>query len=272
MYINYIILLIIFLKKYKPKTPSLRFKKDVFKFKSLFSYQSDFFFKVKNKSGRNDKGKVILKTRCKNYYNNITILNNNRNLKVNLGLVIKINFINKNSCFIGLIKYYDGSLSFIKLTGGLFIGNITQSIDPFFNKLLNNVTMLGCSINLCMLPKYAFFSNIIFNSKKRPVYGNSAGTYLTIYKFFNDTNIFLIKLPTGALKYVSGNSNILIGRNSNFLHKFSYIGKAGTNIKRGFKSNVRGVAMNPVDHPHGGRTKTNQPEMSPWGWVTKKNK
>lgn len=75
--------------------------------------------------------------------------------------------------------------------------------------------------------------------------------------------MFILNLPTGVKKHFSGNSKAVLGRNSNFLNKFICIGKAGINRNKGYKSSVRGVAMNPVDHPHGGRTKTNQPEMSP---------
>jgi len=56
-----------------------------------------------------------------------------------------------------------------------------------------------------------------------------------------------------------------VGRNSNISKKFNIFGKAGLVKKLGFNSNVRGVAMNPVDHPHGGRTKTNSPQKSVWG-------
>lgn len=54
----------------------------------------------------------------------------------------------------------------------------------------------------------------------------------------------------------------MLGRNSKQDHRFNILGKAGTNIVFGIKPKVRGVARNPVDHPHGGRTKTNQPEVS----------
>lgn len=54
-----------------------------------------------------------------------------------------------------------------------------------------------------------------------------------------------------------------------FFQKFTVTGKSGINRNLGKNVIVRGVAMNPVDHPHGGRTKTNKPEVSPWGWVTK---
>ena len=71
------------------------------------------------------------------------------------------------------------------------------------------------------------------------------------------------KLPTGATKYLSFNNYVILGRNSNLLNYKQTLGKAGFNRNIGFKSKVRGVAMNPVDHPHGGRTKPSKPEVSP---------
>lgn len=61
----------------------------------------------------------------------------------------------------------------------------------------------------------------------------------------------------------------VVGRNNNIYHKYLVYGGYKWSSYLGKKSLVRGVAMNPVDHPHGGRTKTNKPEVSPWRWVTK---
>jgi len=81
-----------------------------------------------------------------------------------------------------------------------------------------------------------------------------------------------VLLPSGKNKIVSTYSRATLGRISNERNNSLVWGKAGNKFKQGFKSSVRGVAMNPVDHPHGGRTKTNHPEKSPWGWVTKFSK
>lgn len=64
---------------------------------------------------------------------------------------------------------------------------------------------------------------------------------------------------------------VSLGRASNIFYKNQFFSKAGYNRNLGIRPSVRGVAMNPVDHPHGGRTKTNSPEVTPWGKVTKKN-
>ena len=79
----------------------------------------------------------------------------------------------------------------------------------------------------------------------------------------------LIKIPSKKRLYVSIDSFATLGRNSNIFKKFEWYASAGSTSILGKKPCVRGVAMNPVDHPHGGRTKTNKPEVSPWGWVTK---
>lgn len=73
----------------------------------------------------------------------------------------------------------------------------------------------------------------------------------------------MLQLPSGKEQKASLRSVAILGRNSNLQHKREVVGKAGANRKAGIRPTVRGVAMNPVDHPHGGRTKTSQPEVSP---------
>lgn len=88
----------------------------------------------------------------------------------------------------------------------------------------------------------------------------------------SDRGYCTVKIPSNRYMIVVESSYVMLGRNSNVLPKGIWIGKAGINIKNGFRPTVRGVAKNPVDHPHGGRTKTNSPERTPWGRVAKFNK
>lgn len=261
-----------FLKNYKPKTPSLRFKKDIYKMSPFIKKSNQFFLINKNKSGRSKQGSIILRHRGGNIYNKFINININRNTNTSLAIITALNYLNKNSCFIGLIKYANNSLSYIKISNGLFIGDYTKSIDFLPVYKLDSKHLLGSYIILNLAPKHCIFSNLIEINSNKSKYAKSAGTYLSVYKKIKELNIFILKLPTGVKKYFSGDSRATIGRNSNFLNKFTCIGKAGINRNKGFRPSVRGIAMNPVDHPHGGRTKTNQPEMSPWGWVTKLNK
>lgn len=112
-----------------------------------------------------------------------------------------------------------------------------------------------------------FFDLGKYNSKSN--YIKSSGTFSQILQINKELGIILIKLPSGKKKYIPIDYLCTLGRNSNIFKKFLVVGKAGLNRNAGKNVTVRGVAMNPVDHPHGGRTKTNKPEVSPWGWVTK---
>lgn len=106
-----------------------------------------------------------------------------------------------------------------------------------------------------------FFDLGKYNSKS--TYIKSNGTFSQLLQINKELNMALIQLPSGDKKYVSLDYLCTLGRNSNIFSKFVVIGKAGLNRNLGKNVTVRGVAMNPVDHPHGGRTKTNKPEVSP---------
>ena len=233
---------------------------------------NNFYIKKKNNSGRSKQGCIILYTRKHNKFNYFFKININRSYLTKLAIVISINYINKNSCFIGLIKYANNALAYIKLVNGMYIGNLTKTIDIPLNLSFNLKTFLGVYMLIKLAPKYSIFCNILNNFDIKSKYAKSAGTYLAIFKIYKELDIYILKLPTGIKKYFNGTSKAVLGRNSNVLNKLICIGKAGINVNKGFKPSVRGVAMNPVDHPHGGRTKTNKPEVSPWGWVTKYNK
>jgi len=122
------------------------------------------------------------------------------------------------------------------------------------------------------LPLESIFFNLELKIGKGAQYSRSAGMYCTILKEEDDKNLHVIKLPTGTLIKVFSLCVVTLGKSSNPLHYKSVIGKAGFNSKRGIRPTVRGVAMNPVDHPHGGRTKTSSPEVTPWGKIAKHNR
>lgn len=144
----------------------------------------------------------------------------------------------------------------------LFASNLPQNF--WFNKLPGNVVILK------YLNRYNIFSNVYINSIAK--YATSNGTFCQVLDIFNDFNLVKITLPSKNVKILSTWCFVISGRNSKQDYKFNRLGKAGVNYLMGKKPSVRGVAKNPVDHPHGGRTKTNQPEVSPWGWVAKRNK
>ena len=143
-----------------------------------------------------------------------------------------------------------------------FASNLPQNF--WISKLPGNLVLLK------FLPKFSIFSNIFIKNFCK--YALSNGTFCQILDIFYDYNLVKIVLPSKHTKLISGWSFVLMGRNAKQDYRFNVLSKAGVRLLFGKKPKVRGVARNPVDHPHGGRTKTNQPEVSIWGWVAKRNK
>ena len=99
------------------------------------------------------------------------------------------------------------------------------------------------------------------------LFGRAAGTSCRIIQ--KGDGIVKLKLPSGKLVDVSSNFFATLGSVGNSEHRFVVPGKAGYSRLRGRRSIVRGIAMNPVDHPHGGRTNGGRPSVTPWGKPTK---
>ena len=97
-------------------------------------------------------------------------------------------------------------------------------------------------------------------------FAKAAGVYCTLLQ--KQKAKFILRLPSGKILKVSSNTTAFIGKVSNKLHKHCIKGKAGINRNKNKKPTVRGVAMNPVDHPHGGRTKGGFHPVTPWGIPT----
>ena len=183
-------------------------------------------------------------------------------------LSVVIAILKNKKKLITLTRHSTGSLSVKPFVSGMFVGqyifssNIPQNF--WVNKLPGNLVMLK------FLTKYCIFSNVFVGGIKKLATSN--GTFCQILETFYDFNLVKITLPSKKTKLISGWGFAVLGKNSQEDYIYCRLGKAGVNSRLGKKSKVRGVARNPVDHPHGGRTKTNKPEVSIWGWVAKRNK
>lgn len=159
-------------------------------------------------------------------------------------------------------------MAYIIPSAGLFINDF--SLASTLPRLFWRKCYIGVTTLLYFIDKLAIVNNLCIKYKN--LYARSNGTFCQILNKNKDYNYAVIRLPSNQEKYVSLFNTATVGRVANVLCNRSFFTKA-TNLKlNNKKSKVRGVAKNPVDHPHGGRTKTNQPEKSPWGWVTKHNK
>jgi len=129
--------------------------------------------------------------------------------------------------------------------------------------------MLGCRVPVRFLRKFSIFFCLNHPKRSNLNLAISSGVYCSFLQNYKDFNLVKIKLPSGENYVISGNSMVTLGRSSNIYKKYQVYGSSKKLKLLGRKPTVRGVAMNPVDHAHGGRTKTNSPEVSIWGWVAK---
>ena len=187
-----------------------------------------------------------------------------------IALCLNITIDKNRSCFVSLIKYSNGTFSYILAASKMRPGNLIFStiIPPRFSLPYKS----GCSVILRYLDYKSIFFNIEIDEPYGGKYCKSGGTYSKIINLNFDRNIVKVVLPTGKIKILSMFNVVTIGRASNILNFDTFFSKAGYKRNMSYRPNVRGVAMNPVDNPHGGRTKTNSPELTPWGKVAKKGK
>lgn len=129
---------------------------------------------------------------------------------------------------------------------------------------------IGNRLPLLNIPAGSIISLVGLNNKNWPLYARAAGTSCQLLQ--KGPVVSKIRIPSGNILYISSNTFATIGALTNETHKLRVIGKAGKRRLKGFRPAVRGVAMNPIDHPHGGgegRTSGGRSAVTPWGKPTK---
>ena len=253
------------LTKFKPTSNGIRWKYSY----NMFFKQNKFrnFISLKHKSGRNNTGIITVRHRKKHPFSYVKF--NNLNYYSVINVVYSIFQLKKKSIFIMELVDNNKNFFYTRCVSGVNIGYYiyNNSFSQTFNLLEN----LGSNINITRLSFNAICC-IVRTLHQTRFIATSPGTYCLVAGI--DTILGFVKLilPSGKYKIVSRNNICTIGRNAGEKNNMMVYGKAGEMYYQGFRPTVRGVAMNPVDHPHGGRTKTVSPEKSPWGWVTKYNK
>jgi len=126
---------------------------------------------------------------------------------------------------------------------------------------------LGSRTILDNIPTGSIVHSLSTKSNTNTIYARSAGSFCQLIQ--KGSNVCKLRLPSGKIIEVSSGAFATIGSVANFQHNQVILGKAGRNRHKGVRPTVRGVAMNPVDHPHGGRTNGGRPSVTPWGIPTK---
>lgn len=217
-------------------------------------------------SGRNDSGKIIVRTKA-------SLLRKNKYIKINynlryvkLGFIATFQFVPFKNKLLSLIFFSNGSFTYYLSTENFKLFSFLHY--NFFKKLkkLKNKNFI---FMLFQVKKLSFISNIELLPGKNSQYTRSSGVKSRIIKFDNTNQTVFVQLSSGVKKIFSYYSIVMLGQISLSDHLKCTNGKAGYWRMFGSKSLVRGVAMNPVDHPHGGRTKSVKYPRTPWGKTTK---
>ena len=213
--------------------------------------------------GRNNLGRITSRSRGaghKRKYRVIDFYRKKDNLK---GKVERIEYDPNRSAHVALIKYEDGVLSYILAPNKI---NIGDEIVSGRNKEIK----VGNCMPLSDIPVGTEIHNIELSPNQGGKMVRSAGSSAQISG--TDENYCIIKLNSGEVRKVINTARATIGSVSNTDHQNIKIGKAGRNRWKGRRPSVRGVAMNPVDHPHGGgegKTSGGRSPVSPWGQSAK---
>jgi len=179
-----------------------------------------------------------------------------------IAIVLGILYNNNTSAFI--------SLNFDFLRKTFFYAPSTHKVNCgsiITNNIKSNESRLGFRNCISKIPTGSLIHNLSYKSSFRAIFIRSAGSFGQILqKKLNHANI---KLPSKLVLTVNVLESATIGRTSNILHNKIIYGKAGKKRNKGIRPSVRGIAMNSVDHPHGGRTNGGRPSVTPWGLPTK---
>jgi len=255
------------LKTFKPTTPSQRQlvlvdRSELYKGKPVKGLTEG----KHSSGGRNNHGRITVRFRGGGHKRSYRLVDFKRT-KVDMAAVVeRLEYDPNRTAFIALIRYEDGELSYILAPQRLAVGDSVVAgrhadIKP------------GNAMPLQAMPVGTIVHNVEMKPGKGGQIARSAGTYAQYVG--RDAGYAILRLNSGEQRLVHQGCMATVGAVSNPDHGNISIGKAGRNRWLGKKPGVRGVAMNPVDHPHGGgegRTSGGRHPVTPWGKPTKGKK
>jgi large subunit ribosomal protein L2 len=255
-------------KKYKPVTPSLRFRTG-YTFEEITTDQPEksLLRPLSKTGGRNNMGRITCRHRGGGHRRHYRIIDFKRNKFDIPAKVATIEYDPNRTARIALLHYVDGEKRYILAPDGLKVGDKVLSG-------MNTVDIsVGNSMPLDKIPLGSFVHNIELKSGRGGQIARSAGTYGQVVA--KDGNYVQVKMPSNDVHLIRKECLATIGQVSNVDHNLIQIGKAGRKRWMGIRPTVRGVVMNPVDHPMGGgegRSSGGRHPVSPWGKPAKGGK
>ncbi|MFC1658506.1 50S ribosomal protein L2 [Candidatus Omnitrophota bacterium] len=254
-------------RKYKPTTPSLRWTR-ISDFAEITKSKPEksLCLPLKRTGGRNVYGRLTVRHRGGGHKRLYRIIDFKRNKFDVPGKVTAIEYDPNRSARIALIEYPDKEKRYILAPAGLNIGD-----EIISSRNQDTDIKTGNFLPLKIIPQGMMIHNVELARGRGGQIVRSAGSYAQVIARENE--LVHLRLPSGEIRLVSAECMATIGQVGNIDHEKKSYGKAGRMRWRGFRPTVRGAAMNPVDHPHGGGEgksgQGNPHPVSAWGKPTK---
>lgn len=249
------------IKGFKPTTPARR-KMTVASFEEITKTtpEKSLLTTINKTAGRNTHGRITSRHRgggVKRKYRIIDLKRDKDNIPAR---VAAIEYDPYRTAYIALLNYADGEKRYIIQPNGLKVGDIVESGSDADIKV-------GNTLMLADIPVGTTVHNIEMTPGKGGQIARSAGSSAQLMA--KEGKYAQLRLPSGEFRLISQRCKATIGQVGNISHELITLGKAGKSRYLGRRPHVRGSAMNPVDHPHGGgegRTPIGRPSpMTPWG-------
>jgi len=261
------------LRAFKPTSPGRR-NATGFTFSEITKKKPEKQLLVtkKQRSGRSNQGRISVRRRGGGHKRRIRIIDFKRDKNGVPGRVAAIEYDPGRSARIALIFYADGEKRYIVAPDGLAVDDSVLAAD-------DAPISLGNSLPLSGMPPGTIVHNVELQPGRGGQLGRSAGASIQLMAL--DDGYALLRMPSGEMRQVLDRCRATVGAVGNSEHGLLKLGKAGRNRHRGRRPKVRGSAMNPVDHPHGGgegKAPVGMPgPKTPWGkpalgYRTRRNK
>ena len=252
------------IRVYKPTSPARRFM-SVLTFEEVTKKtpERSLVTDLRHKAGRNNQGKITVRHQGGGARRKYRVIDFKRTKDGIPATVKAIEYDPNRTCFIALLYYADGEKRYILAPLGLKVGDTVMSgpdadIKP------------GNCLPIANIPLGTLIHNVEIKVGKGGQMVRSAGTAAQVMA--KEGTHAQVRLPSGEVRMVSMNARATVGQVGNTDHSNVRIGKAGRTRHLGIRPSVRGVVMNPCDHPHGGgegRSPVGMPApVSPWGKKT----
>ncbi|MBU5668884.1 50S ribosomal protein L2 [Peptoniphilus sp. MSJ-1] len=249
------------IRGFKPTTPARR-KMTVATFDEITKTtpEKSLLTTIKKTAGRNSYGRITSRHRGGGVKRKYRIIDFKRNKDNIPAKVQAIEYDPYRTSYIALLSYADGEKRYIIQPNGLKVGDVVESGTDADIKI-------GNALILADIPVGTTVHNIELTPGKGGQLARSAGSSAQLMA--KEGKYAQLRLPSGEFRLVSQRCKATVGQVGNISHELITLGKAGKSRYLGKRPHVRGSAMNPVDHPHGGgegRTPIGRPSpMTPWG-------